>query len=148
MSDKSIWQLLKEEYRNDPTSFGGSSDDTTIEDAQQALGIKFSQEYIQFLELYGAAVMPGYIIYGLQPVEGMSKSIRNVIDKTNFYRAQKWPGIKNWYIISDDGCGNPIGVDNGGKVWLSDHDCAFDKVKLAESFEEFMAKILTKTLYD
>ena len=61
---------------------------------------------------------------------------------------QKWPDIEDWYVISDDGRGNPIRIDPEGKVWLSDHDAGFEKVKLADNFEEFLHKLLTDTLYE
>ncbi len=49
---------------------------------------------------------------------------------------------------SDDGRGNPIGCKPDGYVWLSDHDAGFEQVKLADSFEEFLEKILDDRLYD
>lgn len=35
-----------------------------------------------------------------------------------------------------------------GSVWLFDHDSGFEQVKLADSFEDFLHKLLTDTLYE
>jgi len=79
----------------------------------------------------------------------MGDHLNNVLNVTKFYKAvQGWPSIEDWYIVSDDGFGNPIGIDPKGKVWLSDHDSGFEKVKLADSFDEFLYKVLTETLYE
>lgn len=142
------WKILEQEYKVDPSDFGGTVEHKTVEEAQLLMSIKFSEDYKKFLQLYGSAIVPGHIIYGLIPLDAMGKSYKNVIDKTNFYHKQKWPDIQDWYIISDDGYGNPIGIDAKGTVWLSDHMSDFKKVKLADSFEEFLCKIFTDTLYD
>jgi len=78
----------------------------------------------------------------------MGDNFYSVVDLTNFYRNQHWPYIGEWYVVSDDFDGNPIGIDPDGKVWLLDHDSGFEKVKLADSFEEFLYKLLTDTLYE
>lgn len=61
---------------------------------------------------------------------------------------QNWPDIDDWYIISDDGRGNPIGINPKGEVLLSDHDSGFEQIKLADDFEEFVYRLLTDTLYE
>jgi hypothetical protein len=149
MSKHQIWEILDQEFENYPEDFGGSITDTeAIREAQKILDVNFSDSYINFLKKYGSAVLPGHIVYGLAPISIMGNFITNVIEKTKFYKEnQKWPDINDWYIISDDGFGNPIGIDSKGKVWLSDHDSGFEQVKLADSFEEFLYKLHTDTLY-
>ena len=94
-------------------------------------------------------MIKGDLIYGLSKQADMSDSIWSVVEKTNFYKIkQQWPGIEDWYIISDDGRGNPIGCKSDGSVWLSNHDAGFEQVKLADDFEEFLEKILDDRLYD
>lgn len=145
-----IWNILHNEFINDDLGCFGTSVKSLkdIRLAEGKLGVVFSLPYIEFLKKYGSCVMSGHIIYGLVPLEDMGNFITNVVDKTNFYRNQKWQGIDDWYIVSDDGMGNPIGIDPSGKVWLSDHDAGFEKIKLADSFEEFLYKLHTDTLYE
>lgn len=150
MSDK-VWIRLRKIYEEFPEEFGGSIDNVEeINKAEALLNCKFSECYKRFLEEYGsAACFEGYLIHGLKYLFGMGKSLFSVVDKTNFYKEeQSWPGIEDWYIISDDGFGNPIGIDPDGVVWLSDHDSNFEKIKLADNFEEFLEKLLDGKLYE
>lgn len=121
--------------------------DEKIREFSKNIGLCFSKEYEYFLKNFGEVVVEGYDIYGYG-----EKSIHNgisIVDKTNFYKeVQKWPGIEDWYIVSDDGRGNPIGCKPDGSVWLSDHDSNFEQIKLANDFEEFLHKLLTDTLYE
>jgi hypothetical protein len=150
MNKDQIWELLDQEYKNYPEDFGGSVIDTkSIQEAEDSLNLSFSDSYVNFLKKYGSAALPGHIIYGLSPMSIMGDFITNVIEKTNFFKTkQNWPDIESWYIVSDDGFGNPIGIDPEGKVWLSDHDAGFEQIKLADSFEEFLYKLYTDTLYE
>ncbi|WP_010299837.1 SMI1/KNR4 family protein [Candidatus Odyssella thessalonicensis] len=127
---------------------GGPCSRDEIMRAEAQLLCKFSKEYKDFLEKYGAAIMDGYIIHGLRKLLLMTDDCWSVIDRTKFYKEDRhWPGIESWYVISDDGAGNPIGIDPEGRVWVSDHDADFEKTKLADNFEEFLDKILSDTLY-
>ena len=147
--ENQLWELLNKEYKNYPEDFGRRCKSEEIEEAQEKVKLEFHASYKNFLLKYGSATLPGFIIYGLIPLPEMGKSVNNIVKKTAFYKNfQKWPGIENWYVISDDGRGNPIGIDPQGKVWLSDHDAGFEKVKLADSFEEFLHKLLTNTLHE
>jgi hypothetical protein len=144
-----IWEMLEEYFDDDLDEYGIECTQDDILDAQKKLGLQFSEGYLKFLRTYGSAVLPGHIIYGLSYLSDMGRSIKNVIEKTNFYKnTQKWPGIDDWYVISDDGSGNPIGMNPKGEVWLSDHDSNFEQIKLADNFEEFLYKLLTDTLYE
>ena len=62
-----------------------------------------------------------------------------VVDMTRHYRGQRWPGTEGWYVVSGDGGGSPIGMDQEGRVWLSDHG---DVVAFAASFEAFVLQLL------
>ncbi len=129
--------------------YGGQCTDPEIMQAETHLLVKFCSEYREFLRLYGGGIVGSYFIYGLKKQLSMSKDFWSVVQNTNFYKhTQKWPGIEDWYIISDDGRGNPIGCKPDGSVWLSDHDAGFEQVKLAENFEEFLEKILDDRLYE
>lgn len=120
-----------------------------IEQYEKNLNLVFSKEYKEFLKQYGSGIVDSFYIHGSPSNLFMGGILKSVVDKTNFYKHdQKWPDIDDWYIISDDGRGNPIGCKPDGSVWLSDHDAGFEQVKLAENFEEFLHKLLTDTLYE
>ena len=144
-----IMGLLKNHFSEFPGAQGGETSKEEIQLTEKTLETSFSPSYKNFLEKFGGGLVGSYEIFGIKRAEFMGKSLWSVIQNTKFYKdTQKWPGIEDWYVISDDGRGNPIGVDPDGKVWLSDHDAGFEKVKLADSFEEFLHKLLTDTLYD
>lgn len=145
-----VWDRLMDEYSTYPTDFGGNLDNMDeIDDAEDALGIAFSDDYRKFIGLYGCGMFDGHFVHGLKKQRSMDDHNWSVVDKTNFYKcAQKWPDIDEWYVISDDGRGNPIGCKPDGSVWLSDHDAGFEQVKLADNFEEFLEKLLNDSLYE
>jgi len=142
-------QKLHENLNEFEGLYGGACTLQEVQNAEQELRVNFCNHYKQFVLLYGGANLEGNFIYGLKKQRSMGKDFWSVIQNTKFYKdTQKWPGIEDWYVVSDDGRGNPIGIDPEGKVWLSDHDAGFEKVKLADNFEEFLHKLLTDTLYD
>ncbi len=142
-----IWYLLDKQFSKYPQDVVGSASPKEITQGEKDLGVKFNDEYKKFLSKYGGACIGSKLIYGLRKHKDMSDDHSNVIKLTNFYRNQNWPNTDKWYIVSDDFDGNPIGIDPEGKVWLSDHDSGFELVKLADSFEEFLYKLYTDTLY-
>ena len=143
-----IWSFLDQQFEEEPTWKATElPTEEEINKAEDELAVKFHTDYLKYLRKYGGGSAFAYDIYGLKPTRNMTKNY-SVVSNTNFYRSQNWPDIKNWYIISDDGRGNPIGIDPEGKVWLSDHDSGFELIKLADSFEEFLYKLHTDTLYE
>jgi hypothetical protein len=148
MNEVNVWKLLDEKRLQYPEDFGQPFlQEDEINRVQIVLGVYFSEQYLRFIRDYGNASLPGHTVYGMYPLK--DEWLKTVLDKTLFYRNhQKWPGIEDWYIVSDDGFGNPMGVDPEGKVWLSDHDSGFEKVKLADDFEEFLYRVYTETLYE
>ena len=145
----SIWKKLDDNLNEFEGLYSGQCSQNEIEEAEKVLNVHFSSEYIKFLQLYGGANVEGDFVYGLKKQRSMGKDFWSVIQNTNFYKHdQQWPDIDDWYIISDDGRGNPIGCKPDGSVWLSDHDAEFEQIKLADNFEEFMHKLLTDTLYE
>jgi len=143
-----IKQIMNSFYKSYPSACKGPSNEQDILNAENTLNLKFSPEYIAYLKKYGGGSLLDLNISGVTEIISMGSRIMPVFEKTNFYRSQGWPGIGDWYIVSDDGFGNPIGIDPEGKVWLSDHDSGFEKVKLSDSFDEFLYKVLTETLYE
>ena len=149
MSSINVWDMVAKEYSAYPEDFSGVFDRLDcINEAQKKLGVKFSDAYVKFATEFGSADIGACTIFCFGHLPSMGNDTGDIIENTQFYRNQKWPDIDNWYIISDDGLGNPIGVDPEGKVWLSDHDAGFEHIKLADSFEEFIYCLLTDTLYE
>lgn len=150
MSEHKVWAMLAEEMDMFPEDFSGRVEDISrVKSAEEALGVVFSDGYRKFITEFGSATFPGHIVYGLDPLEDMGKEALNIVEQTFFYRIhQKWPNIEGWYIISEDGGGNPIGITPDGQVWLSDHNAGFERVLLARSFEGFIYRLLTDTLYE
>ena len=129
--------------------YGGTCSEKEISQEEEKLNLLFSLKYKEFLLKYGGGIVANLYIYGLKKISLMSDNLWSVVQNTKFYKeTQKWPGIDDWYIISDDGRGNPIGCKPDGSVWLSDHDAGFEQVKLADDFEQFLEKLLSDTLYD
>ena len=147
MSDKKVWSLLDDYFDDDLDEHGYGIRPNDISQMEKELNLFFSDGYKEFLRRYDYAELPGHIIYGYSSPRN-SSPLETTVGSTKHYQLQNWPSIEDWYIVSDDGFGNPIGIDPEGKVWLSDHDSGFEKVKLADSFEEFLYKVLTETLYE
>ena len=101
-----------------------------------AIGCTFHTDYVEFLGRYGGAMVGGRPIFGLRSAEVMG-SRWSVVDMTQLFRSQGWPGVCDWYVLSEDGAGNPIGVSKDGKIWLSDHDTG-EVVQIADNFEKFL----------
>jgi len=110
--------------------------DDEIARAALELGCTFVDDYVTFLRRYGGATVGGSEIYGLRPVEGMGVEW-SVVMVTQRFRQDRFPGTEDWYVISDDGYGNPIGIARDGRVMISDHDTGTISV-LENSFEEFL----------
>jgi hypothetical protein len=147
---KKTWEELEHYFADDRVDyFCGAVEIHEIKEAEKKLRLDFSPAYIEFIKKYGGAMICGDLVYGLRKQDDMDINTWSVVDKTNFYKhKQKWPDIEDWYIISDDGSGNPIGCKPDGSVWLSDHDAGFEQVKLADNFEEFLEKLLDNSLYE
>jgi hypothetical protein len=110
--------------------------DQEIAAAAELLGSNFDSDYVAFLKRYGGAIVGSLPVFGLRPVEVMGV-VWSVVDVTRRYRDQEWPGTADWYVISEDGYGNPIGIDSDGQVKVSDHDHG-DVATLAPTFEDFL----------
>jgi streptogramin lyase len=130
-----LWERLDEEFSRYPVLVARGAPDDAIRRAEAALGLAFSEPYREFLRRYGGAIVGSAAVHGLACAEAMGNE--SVVDLTARFRRDRWPGTEDWYIVSFDGAGNPVGLDERGEVWLSDHDTR-EIVRLASSFEEFL----------
>lgn len=112
--------------------------DEEIAVAETELSCVFDDDYAAFLRRYGGATVGPFPVFGLRPVEAMGEPW-SVTEVTRQLREQAWAGTDQWYVISDDGFGNPIGLANDGRVMVSDHD-AGQISQVARNFEEFLLK--------
>jgi hypothetical protein len=114
-------------------------DDAEIDAAEKAIGTSFVADYRWFLRQYGGAMVQSLPVFGLRSSEVMWDS--TVVDETMRFRKRGWKLTDKLVVISMDGSGNPIGIADDGRVWISDHDVGADTV-IADSFEDFLVGIL------
>jgi hypothetical protein len=100
---------------------------------------RIPEDYREFLHRYGAGILGAYTIYGIGSCKLMGNDSESARKVTEFFKSQSWPGIDGWLIISVDTSGNPIGMDDSGKIGISDvvHGCVDE---LANDFEEFICE--------
>lgn len=124
-------------FTRHPILRADGASDAEIDQASKALGILFPSDYRVFLRRYGGAVVGAYSIIGLRLATPMGDEERSVVEVTNRFRSQGWPGTSEWVVFSVDLAGNPIGFSADGSVWISDHDegAIF---KVADSFDAFL----------
>jgi hypothetical protein len=138
-----IVDRLDELFADEPFMKAGVADDAKVDAAQEALGVVFSDQYRQFLKRYGGALVGPLPVYGVARSEPMDENLWSVVGVTQHFREQSWPGVEHWYVISMDHAGNPIGIDESGKVLIYDHD-AGEMIELAEDFERYLERCLSK----
>jgi hypothetical protein len=132
------WKRLEDEFSNFPMLQAGSVPLEEIDAASAEIGRAFPDDYREFLNRYGGAVVGPYRIFGLRRTELMAKAW-SVIEMNRKVREQQYPAIDTWLVISEDHAGNPFGIAPDGKVYVSDHD--FGQIVLtADSFEDFIRR--------
>jgi hypothetical protein len=137
MMDKNTWQRLEQLFSESPVMRAEGVDRTEIEIASAVLGIPFPEDYIEFVHRYGGAIVGSASVIGLRHATPMGADEASVVDVTKRFRDDGWVGTEKWAVISIDHSGNPIGLDEEGVVWLSDHDSG-EITQLADSFESFV----------
>jgi hypothetical protein len=132
------WTLLENEFATFPIMKATPVDRQEIEAAAAELGVLFHDDYKEFVVRYGGAMVVPYPIFGLRKA-GVMGNDSSVVAVTKKFRIDGWAGTSNWYIISVDGFGNPIGVSPDGKVLISDHDSGGIR-NIASDFEDYLRK--------
>jgi cell wall assembly regulator SMI1 len=140
---QAIQDRLDELFVDEPFMKAGRVDEVKVDAAQEALGVVFSEDYRQFLKKYGGALVGPLPVYGVARAEPMDEELWSVVAVTRHFREQSWPGVEQWYVISMDHAGNPIGIDKSGKVLTYDHDAGVT-IELAEDFERYLERCLSK----
>lgn len=135
----STLQKLEESYAEFPGMRAEGVPQSEIDTAAARIGIPFPADYQEFVRRYGGGHTGSLSVAGLRQWEFAGRNKWSVVELTEQHRAQRYPGAARWVIFSDDGFGNPVGFDEFGHVWISDHDsCEF--VCLESSFEDWMRR--------
>lgn len=107
--------------------------------AQQRLNVNFHEDYIHFIKAFGGAYA-GLAIHAFS--NGSSLGNETVVDLTLGFREQFKElhfaeVLRTSYVISMDGSGDPIIINQAGEVLICYHDTGEIKL-LADSFEEMI----------
>jgi hypothetical protein len=132
------WKVLDDMFSEAPILKAEAVSPAEVNDMEREVGVKLAEDYKEFIRRYGGAIVGPFPIYGLREVEPMGDE-STLMEVTNFFRQQRWPGVEKWAVISMDHDGNPVGLDAQGKVWISDHDAGAIQL-LAPNFEVYLRK--------
>lgn len=139
-----IMTKLEQYFNENPNLKGTPVKEADIISAQNNLGIKFNSDYIYFLKKYGGA-SAGMDIYSVSSTSNSSIiGNENVIEQT-IYLWNEYSHhdnfLRNLYVISDDGSGNPILMHSNGEIFIFYHD-DFTIQKLYSNLEELFQQSL------
>ncbi|MCE9592478.1 MAG: SMI1/KNR4 family protein [Planctomycetes bacterium] len=131
---------LADNYEKYPSMYAGKRVSAEeIDAAAERLGVPFSSDYREFISRYGGGHAGSLPVAGLRRWESAGNREWSVIELTEWHRAARWPGTEVWAVFSDDGFGNPVGLDAIGRIWLSDHDSC-ECVCLEAGFEDWVLR--------
>ena len=134
-----IWQALDDLFSRTPILKAEGVEPDEIATAEHEVGVALDEDYKEFVRRYGGAIVGPFPIFGLRKAVPMGKDEGSFVEITESFRQQRWPAVEKWAIISMDHSGNPVGLDDTGKVWISDHDARAVQV-IAANFEEYLRK--------
>lgn len=134
-----VWQELDDMFAKHPVMKAIPVSLQEIDDSAAQIGVPFPDDYREFVNRYGGAIVGPFPIFGLRKAAPMAKDEGSVVDITRQFRNQRWPGVETWVVFSMDHAGNPVGFDKTGKVWICDHDARVVEV-IANDFEEYLRK--------
>ncbi|GGG69852.1 SMI1/KNR4 family protein [Paenibacillus radicis (ex Gao et al. 2016)] len=121
------------------TLVGTPASQEEIAKAEQRLNVNFHEDYIDFIKTFGGA-------FGGLPVHafsnGSSLGNETVVELTIGFREQFQDSpfaevLQTSYVISMDGSGDPIIINQAGKVFICYHDNGEIKL-IADSFQELI----------
>ncbi len=133
------WQALDDLFSKTPILKADVVESDEIAAAERDVGVVLHEDYKEFVHRYGGAIVGPFRVFGLRKAVPMGNHEASFVEVTKSFRLQRWPAVEKWAVISMDYGGNPIGLDEAGKVWISDHDARAVQV-VAENFEEYLRK--------
>jgi hypothetical protein len=101
------------------------------------LGLVPPSAFVEFISRWGGCFV-GIAVHGWENASILGKE--TCIDLTLHARAGLGEMMDGVLVFSDDGCGNPIGIDREGGVYLFDH--SGEPQKLAESFLHLLEQLV------
>lgn len=131
---------LDADYMESPIMVAGECVDVDeLNAVATQLGVPLSDDYREFVARFGGGHAGSLPVAGLRRWEIAGDVEWSVIEVTEWFRSERWPGTELWAVFSNDGIGNPIGLDSGGRVWLSDHNSR-ECVCLEATFEDWLRR--------
>lgn len=146
MIDELTWQLLEELYQKLPEIKCTNANDKQITEAENALEMHFSDLYRYFLKHHEVSSINDKIIYTLTKSKTSPSSSWSVVEVTKNFKNEasaKSLNFQGWYIVSENKNGEYIGVNKKGEVWTLQQSDNFEKDKIANDFEQFLAQLLS-----
>lgn len=137
MNEVLMERLQKFLLREDRASLVGTpATQEEIAHAEQLLNVRFHEDYVRFIKMFGGAYA-GLAVHAFS--NGSSVGQETIVDLTLDFREQckELPFgdvLRTSYVISIDGSGDPIIIDQTGKVIICYHDTGEVEL-LADSFE-------------
>ncbi|MGM1050209.1 MAG: SMI1/KNR4 family protein [Bacillota bacterium] len=128
-----------------------------IKNAEKMLNVKFNDQYIEFIKLFGGAYGGLTIsafnngdLIGKSTVVDLTLKFRRIFEEEIFdFDGIEFEGesveflLKNSYVISDDGSGNPILMNEHGGIFIFLHDSGEVEL-LYNSLEELLIETYSK----
>ncbi len=133
------WAALESRFAKHPVTRAESVPYEEIDQEFSPFGVRLPQDYREFIHRYGGASVGPFRIYGLRRAGIMGEREGTALQVTLEFRKQSWPGVEKWLVFSMDHSGNPVGFDNTGVIWISDHD-AGGVEDMCPSFEDYLRR--------
>lgn len=133
-----IWDRMRADAAAYPMMYGQGVGQAMIDQAQEQLNVSFDPAYVQFLRDFGGAMLGAEPLLGLARAPVMGVDSWSVVEVTRRFRADGWKGVDEWYLVSVDTAGNPVGVARDSSVFLSDHHGS-GIVQVADDFHDYLS---------
>lgn len=133
------WQALEDLFSRTPILKAEGVESHEIADAEREVGLALAEDYKEFIRRYGGAIVGPFRVFGLRRAVPMGRNEASFVEVTRTFRQQHWPGVEKWAVISMDHAGNPIGIDEEGIIWVSDHEARAVQA-IAANFEDYLRR--------
>jgi hypothetical protein len=114
-----------------------------IREAETTLGVRFPEDYREFVHVFGGAMIRGTSVFGLRQPALMPDEPASVVGQSLLFREEMPESYWGIVVISVDDAGNPIGfLPPDPAIITFDHNFGGRGV-LAPSFESYLASLLS-----
>jgi len=141
--NKATLALLDSDFSKHPVLIAGPASEDKVSEIEAFAGFPLPSDYKAFIERYGGAIVGPYSVFGFGASDAMADDESSVIQVTERFRSQRWPGTQEDIVISMDHAGNPITLDRCGHIHRFDHDSGVSE-NISDSFEGFIKWCLAK----